>query len=130
MDEPENPTWVEDAIEAMFLLRDLLAANSARFTEEGARVFDVLSDAETSYYLGVTVDEEEVWAAIEVAQSRPESLFRYQYLQSPTAEAARSWDRAETNESIGYLEPDSDEDYHWAYIGDASLEGTNVTAMR
>jgi hypothetical protein len=52
----------------------LLAANGGVFTEEGARIFDVLSDAETLYYLGVTVNEEEVRAAIEATQSRPGAL--------------------------------------------------------
>ena len=125
----ENTTWVEDALEAMFLLRSLLAANGGVFTEEGARIFEVLSDAETSYYLGETVNEEEVRAAIEAAQARPGSLFRIQDPLVATAEAARSQERAEHNEYLGGLEPNSDE-YYWAYIGDASEEETSVTAMK
>jgi len=118
----QNSTWMEDAIEAMFLLRTLLAANRGVFTEEGERIFNVLSDAETLYYLGVTVNEEEVRAAIEAIESRPDTLYRIRDPQVTTAEAARSQERAETNTYIGGFED---------YIGYASSEEeTNVTAMR
>jgi hypothetical protein len=106
----------------------LLAANGGVFTEEGARIFDVLSDAETLYYLGVTVNEEEVRVAIEATQSRPGALYRIQDPQLATVEAAHSQEQAETNTHVGSF--NSDEDY-WAYIGDASSEEeTNITAMR
>jgi hypothetical protein len=46
-------------------------------TAEGRRLYMTLFEAERSYYLGDTVDEEEVKAAIEAANSLPqESIFR------------------------------------------------------
>jgi hypothetical protein len=66
-------------------------------TAEGRRLYMTLFEAERSYYLGDTVDEEEVRAAIEAA------IFR-------TRESA---EQAEQYTNAGDTEPNSDNEDDW-----------------
>jgi hypothetical protein len=103
--EPEVPFWLADAKEHMYLIRTFVSMNPGmEVTEEGRRLYMVFFEAERGYYLGNTVDEEEVKAAIEAAWSLPqESLFKM-------------WDSAEQAEQITYMgdtEPNSEDEDYW-----------------
>jgi len=100
-----RPSWLDDAQDQMFIIRTFIQMNlEMEVTAEGRRLYMALFEAERSYYLGYPVDEEEVRAAIEAANSLPqESIFR-------TRESA---EQAEQNTPIGDTEPNSDDEDYW-----------------